>query len=487
MQSFLGVAKQLWHPYDELRNLPDALIVSIFKCLQMGPVEMTRQRMQTLKLWHSWEMELRAAESRLHEQLHPKVAQVLVGKRLFLLEKLAASIQWPDTDIHKELREGFKLTGYAKPSGVFKTEVRPAAFGKDQLMQDAKLLKPMLLGKVQSPLNHDEYADELYKITLKEAQEKGWLEGPFSVKQVDDVFQRWLPVRRFSVCQRGKVRPIDDMKENFLNQSFSCGEKIDLHALDHTVWCLQVITRFCLHGGEMDFCLSDGTRMRAAVHDAWRSLDTLLLTTAFDLESACKQLALHPDEYDCTVVVLRDPVADSPACFMMRTLPFGSTASVLHFNRMARLIWRLGLELHLWWANYFDDYPCISHQCQVASTKSCVEGLFRLLGFRFAQDKLAPFSTQTEMLGVVVDTSDNKFVAIDNKAGRKQELDAEIRSLLASGSLKSDTLPTVLGRVQYAELRISGRKGKLASADIREWERSATPQNTMVLDAFCIV
>eukprot|EP00435_Cladocopium_sp_Y103_P040896 s948_g11.t1 len=142
---------------------------------------------------------------------------VNVAKQLLLLEKLANHIDWLDTNIHAELREGFRLTGYAKPLGVFKTEVR-LSFGKEQLMQDAKFLKLMLLGKVQSPPSHDEHADELYQITLKEAQEKGWLEGPFSVEQVDASFQRWLPVRRFSVYQRGKVRPIDDMKENFLNQ-----------------------------------------------------------------------------------------------------------------------------------------------------------------------------------------------------------------------------------------------------------------------------
>ena len=56
-----------------------------------------------------------------------------------------------------------------------------------------------------------------------------------TVAEVDTLFERWLPVMRFSVYQRGKVRPIDDMKENRLNAAFSSGEKIDLHALDYTV------------------------------------------------------------------------------------------------------------------------------------------------------------------------------------------------------------------------------------------------------------
>ena len=179
----------------------------------------------------------------------------------------------------------------------------------------------------------------------------------------------------------------------------------------------------------MDFCLNDGGRLQGPVHAAWKELDPYLLTTAFDLESAYKQLALHPDEYNCSVVTLKSPSSGKPACFLMRTLPCGSTASVLHFNRVARL-WRLGIELNLWWSNYFDDYPCISQQHQVSSTKACVEGLFNLLGFRFAQEKLAPFSTSTEMLGVVVDTSRKGIVQVDNKEARKKDLVAEINKLL---------------------------------------------------------
>ena len=482
MEDFVKVARQLWHPFDELRNLPDCMVQCIFRCLKSSPAEMTRRRIQTLRLWSNWEKELRKDELELHRSLHPKVANVLAGKRLLLFEKLATSIGWPDKGLHLELKEGFKLTGYLPPSGVFKTEVRPAAFGKQELMQDSKFLRPLLLGKVRSAGNTDQYASELFDITVKEAVDKNWLEGPFDVADIDNMFDCWLPVRRFAVFQRGKVRPIDDMKENKLNQSFSCGEKIDLQALDQLVWSLQVITRFCLHGGDLDFVLSDGERLRAPVHQAWKGVDAKLTTTAFDLESAYKQLALHPSEYDCTVVTLRNPSSNKPACFLMRTLPFGSTASVLHFNRVARLIWRLGVELDLWWSNYFDDFPCISHCCQLASTKSSVECLFKLLGFRFAHDKLAPFAERSEMLGVILDTSKQGCIVIDNKDTRKAELAAEITKILESGSMDVDTLPSVLGRVQFAEMRISGRQGKLALADIREWERSTKIQKQMVLD-----
>ena len=155
------VAKQLWHPFDELRNLPGCLVRCIFNCLKDGPVEMTKKRIKVMQQWVQWEKELRPAEQVLHRGLHDKVAQVLVGKNLLLLEKLANAIDWPDKSLHQELREGFRLTGYAPPSGVFKVEVRPATFDKEKLMQHAKFLKPLLLGKVESPYHADEHAEEL--------------------------------------------------------------------------------------------------------------------------------------------------------------------------------------------------------------------------------------------------------------------------------------------------------------------------------------
>ena len=47
----------------------------------------------------------------------------------------------------------------------------------------------------------------------------------------------WLPVRRFfAVFQKDKWRPIDDFSENGVNGSFGSLEKVDLRALDETVW-----------------------------------------------------------------------------------------------------------------------------------------------------------------------------------------------------------------------------------------------------------
>lgn len=38
-EQFVSVARQIWHPFDELMNVPDRLILCLFELLTLGPVE----------------------------------------------------------------------------------------------------------------------------------------------------------------------------------------------------------------------------------------------------------------------------------------------------------------------------------------------------------------------------------------------------------------------------------------------------------------
>ena len=122
MESFVEVSRQLWHPYDELMNLPDDLIRCLFLNLTLGLVELAKHRIKTLDSWMQKARALQMRERDLHKKLNPKVARILKGKRLLVLEELAKDIGWPDERIHQELREGFKLTGRSPPSYIFKQE-----------------------------------------------------------------------------------------------------------------------------------------------------------------------------------------------------------------------------------------------------------------------------------------------------------------------------------------------------------------------------
>ena len=95
--------------------------------------------------------------------------------------------------------------------------------------------------------------------------------------------------------------------------------------------------------------------------------------------------------------------------------------------------------------------------------------MLKLLGVGFAENKLEPFATQAEVLGVVVDCSqvgDGKLV-YSMKESRRQEALRAVDDILCSGAVTPAVMPSVLGRLQFADGQLSGRTGKLAMADIR--------------------
>ena len=355
----MTIAKSLWHPFDELRHLPDLLTKSIYNVLSRSKIDIARERLATLRKWREWADELQESELSLKNDMEPHVRKVMNCKRVLLLNKLATEVlDWPDKCLFDDLCNGFRLVGEAPATGVFKTQPKVGNISEEELMKQSKFLRPAIIGKTNSA-SKSEHEDELYDITVKEAEEKGWLQGPMEFAEVCDLFgSQWLPVRRFCVEQRGKLRPIDDFCENRLNQAFSTVDKISLKTMDHIAWAAMIICKHSIHSHTMNFTLKSGEQLRGKVHPDWTGGCTIKSTT-LDLKSAYKQLPLHKSDVNKAIVTLRDPSCGKAKHFSMCTLPFGASASVLHFNRVSVLLWALGCHLNLIWASYYDDYPIL--------------------------------------------------------------------------------------------------------------------------------
>ena len=242
MQQFVLEARSLWHPFDELRNLPDLMIKSLFINLTSSPHQLSKQRCEFLRRWSKRAKELQTAEDEVHKSMTTHVQRVMEGRRLLVMEELAEEMGWPDKTLFKEMREGFKLVGTFAATGVFKSAVTLAQMSEDELRKNTKFLRPAILGKLKS-FDNEELQKELYETTLIEAVEKHWLEGPYDVSEMHSKLgEHWLPVKRFCVVQKGKLRPIDNFKESMLNLTFGCYEKIELKAMEHILWMLATDT-----------------------------------------------------------------------------------------------------------------------------------------------------------------------------------------------------------------------------------------------------
>ena len=76
--------------------------------------------------------------------------------------------------------------------------------------------------------------------------------------------------------------------------------------------------------------------------------------------------------------------------------------------------------------NYFDDFVSIAESREVASVHCTVKAVFRLLGWRFAEDgpKAPPFCSSLVALGVELDVSHlhNGTVHVANTESRRTNL-----------------------------------------------------------------
>ena len=480
IKHFVSIAKSLWHPFDELRHLPDYLTKAIFNQLNRSKIDIARERLATLCKWRKWADELHDDELELKQSMEPHVRKVMNCKRLLLLNKLATEVLgWPDKTLFEDLCNGFKLVGEAPATGVFKIQPKVGSISETELMMQSKFLRPAIIGKTNSAAK-TEHEEELYDITVKEASEKGWLHGPLEFQGVCDILgNQWLPVRRFCVEQRGKLRPIDDFCENRLNQAFSSVDKISLKTMDYIAWAAMIICKHSIHTREMNFTLKTGEKLCGKVHPDWLGGCSLKSTT-LDLRSAYKQLPLHKNDVNKAVVTLRNPTCGKAEHFTMCTLPFGASASVLHFNRVSVLLWALGCHLNLVWASYYDDYPIICPQGLEQSSLGTAKAMLGLLGFDYSAEKLRDPNEVNEMLGVELDLTGSKqgIVNIRNKQDRVEEIKTMLDRIVLEGKVKPRELPSHLGRLQYADMQIAGRSGRLAMHDLR---KLGTTENSFVM------
>ena len=416
--AFLTIAKEVQHPFDSFRAVPQEILKVVCNTLSKHPLQIMKKRWEKLQYWRRCAKELSDENKKLFNDMDSGCAAVLKNKHLSLLQKIAEELGWPDADVHKEIREGFKLVGLQKPTGIFGVDVKPRSFSEDELIKHSRHLKPALWSKIRNSPKSD-FDDDLWTLTTT----KRWLDGPYSYDELECLFEGvWNPVRRFGVWQRNKLRAIDDFSESGVNASFAYLEKIQLRALDEIIWVAACFIKYVIHHEHFSFDVG-GETISGKVHSWWKDLDAgkpFLQVKTVDLKSAYKQFAIHPSDRRLSVLALKKPKTGEVAGFVSRTLPFGSTASVLHFNRAARLLHRIGLELDVAWTNYYDDYPVVEFSFLAANTNHTIRALTSLLGFECSTDKELPFADEAEMLGVVLDVSKSSvgILSVKNKKSR---------------------------------------------------------------------
>ncbi len=251
---------------------------------------------------------------------------------------------------------------------------------------------------------------------------------------------------------------IDDLSESNINQCFGCEDRLALMDVDAIAGAVRLIESAI--GGE-PAVLSQLERF--CLHPDFKKGSPWVGTTV-DLKSAYKQIHVRPDQAWTSCIVAYDPNSKQPRAFAQSTLPFGSSASVLAFNRASRAVWYLGCKLlDLCWLNFFDDYPTLTVQELSKSTMAAAHLLLALLGWDVSGgDKQVDFAQMFNALGVSFEIGrvPEARSVVFNSAKRSADMIKMMEEVLTRGTLSLKEVEVIRGKLQFMEAQAFGKIGK---------------------------
>eukprot|EP00971_Amphidinium_carterae_P307191 6105257-Amphidinium_carterae.1 len=199
-------------------------------------------------------------------------------------------------------------------------------------------------------------------------------------------------------------------------------------------------------------------------HPAWPDC-VPLCGRCLDLEAAYKQCPVNPEHLPFVVIALDEPTSTgSSTAGMMRlflsdALPFGSTASVLQFNRLSAalksiLTKLLGLTVSF----FYDDYVQVEPAVSSSSAHFLIESACDILGIQFSRKhaKRHAFAAEFTALGVKFELRPDR-VAIMNTDGRKYEVKLQVQAMIRRGTITPKEAASLRGRVQFLESQLWAR------------------------------
>ena len=151
--------------------------------------------------------------------------------------------------------------------------------------------------------------------------------------------------------------------------------------------------------------LRTGVVMRAPLGAHWRQPGSVeLVGNAWDLQDACKQLALMP-AHRCAAVVATPQESGAPQLWASVAMPFGTISSVHSFSRAGLALRSVAaLFLGLLTANYLDDFPHLEAEELSGSAETLMKEVMEVLGRELSRnpEKSFPFAKDLGAFGVTI-------------------------------------------------------------------------------------
>ena len=169
--------------------------------------------------------------------------------------------------------------------------------------------------------------------------------------------------------------------------------------------------------GRVDIPLLDGTSLSGRLCPEMKHRPPLLGKT-LNISKAYRQVAIHPDSRKHAV-----GKEGSWQYYLARSLPFGASASVFAFNKIALAVLRILVVKFMALAtDFYDDYTLFEFQPAASLLDKAAMRLLSILGWSFAKEgkKFVPFGSTVVSLGVTLNLTRvwDGQIKVSNKPGR---------------------------------------------------------------------
>ena len=196
-----------------------------------------------------------------------------------------------------------------------------------------------------------------------------------------------------------------------------------------------------------------------------------LVGRTYDMESAYRQLPVHPKDRDKALICVYDSNLGKERVFQMASVPFGAVASVYAFLRTAAAVNHLGCSLlKVPMTSYFDDFTVITQSSLGKGTMIAVETLFSVLGLNLStsERKNLDFSRVFNVLGVAFDVQalPGEFFSIKNAQSRVDDLTGRIKEILDKGRISPKEAKSLRSRLNFASGQLYGRAAAAVLKDL---------------------
>eukprot|EP00438_Fugacium_kawagutii_P015703 Skav235326 [mRNA] locus=scaffold520:575870:577966:+ [translate_table: standard] len=374
------------------------------------------------------------------------------GFRPALVAACVSILRWPDRTLPQCLCEGFPLVGPIPPCGIFRPKPPGPPPDVPLLGSDAK----SYVDRLERDLKIHPSATLILEESLKE-QDLGLL-GPFHSKHYFDNLHglgQWRPLKRHTVHQHDKERPIDDGKAGRHNECTQLHEAIVNQRPDFPLAVVKFWYRAAL--SFLRIMNPEATPEDLTQHMPWMHI----VAGTEDLWKGYRQN--HPvKQHMCVnIITFVHPHTGSRVYAQLFGLPFGLASAVNQFNRAPQLFTAVTRRIFcMVGGHYFDDSIQFEYRSLAGAHKNLFVRVMESFGVIIGHHKRQHMSSTPKFLGLITDfrsVSTSHTVILQCCPETKARAMDMLDTFMSASRVTSGQAAKVRGLLNWLEMSMLGR------------------------------